>query len=67
MLFLLVQLAQCSNGQLQMQKQVERGQSPKEVDRIDKLHVEDRQPHVHFKDGTIHDIHRGILRPSKYQ
>lgn len=54
-------------SQSQMQKQVERGQAPKEVDRVDKPHVPGQQPHVHFKDGTslnqdgtIHDAHRGI-------
>ena len=49
-----------------MQKQVERGQAPKDIDRVDKPHVPGQQPHVHFKDGTslnqdgtIHDAHRG--------
>lgn len=53
-------------SQSQMQKQVERGQAPKEVDRVDKPHIEGQQPHVHFKDGTsqnidgsVHDAHRG--------
>ena len=53
-------------GQSQMQKQVERGQAPKEVDRVDKPHVEGQQPYIHFGDGTslnqdgsIHDAHRG--------
>ena len=36
----------------QMQKQVEKGQAPKEVDRVDGAHTEGQQPHVHFKDGT---------------
>ena len=35
-----------------MQKQVEKGQAPKEVDRVDKAHTEYGQDHVHFKDGT---------------
>ena len=51
----------------QMQKQVERGQAPKNIDRVDKPHVPGQQPHIHFKDGTslnqdgtIHDAHREI-------
>ena len=38
----------------QMQKQVERGQAPKEVDRVDKPHTGNnvQQDHIHFKDGT---------------
>ena len=50
----------------QMQKQVEKGQAPKEVDRVDGAHTEGQQPHVHFKDGTslnqdgtVHDAHKG--------
>ncbi len=53
-------------SQSQLQKQVERGQAPKDIDRVDKPHVPGQQPHVHFKDGTslnqdgtIHDAHRG--------
>ena len=49
-----------------MQKQVEKGQAPKEVDRVDGAHTEGQQPHVHFKDGTalnqdgtVHDAHKG--------
>ena len=49
-----------------MQKKVEKGQAPNEVDRVDKPHVEGKQPHVHFKDGTalnqdgtVHDVHKG--------
>lgn len=46
-----------------MQKQVERGQAPKAVDRVDKPHVDGQQPHIHFGeneaalniDGTWHD------------
>ena len=51
----------------QMQKQVERGQAPKYVDRVDSPHIEGQKPHIHFADktsinidGTIHDKHRGI-------
>lgn len=47
-----------------MQKQVEKGQAPNEIDRVDK-------PHVHFKDGTslnydgtVHDKHNGIPKIS---
>ena len=54
-------------SQSQMQRQVEKGQAPKEVDRVDKPHVKGQQPHVHFKDGTslnqdgsVHDAHKGI-------
>ena len=49
-----------------MQKQVERGKAPRQVDRVDKAHQPGTQDHVHFKDGTslnkdgsIHDSHRG--------
>lgn len=58
-------------SQNQMQKQVEKGQAPKEVDRVDKGHIDGQQPHVHFKDGTslnqdgtIHDAHNGVPNPS---
>jgi len=58
--------------QYQMQKQVERGQAPKDIDRVDNPHVPGQQPHIHFKngtslnqDGTIHDKHRGTPRVSK--
>ena len=53
-----------------MQKQVERGQAPKDVDMVHGAHlsnVPNQQPHVHFKDGTsmnmdgtIHDAKGGI-------
>ncbi|WP_252225078.1 hypothetical protein [Clostridium sp. ZBS2] len=49
-----------------LQKEVERGRAPKDVDRVDKPHVKGQKPHVHLKDktslnndGTIHDKHRG--------
>lgn len=35
-------------SQNQLQNQVEKGQAPKEVDRVDKPHVDGQQPHVHF-------------------
>lgn len=47
-----------------LQKEVEKWQALREVDRVDK-------PHVHFKDGTslnkdgtIHDAHKGTPKPS---
>lgn len=55
-----------------MQKQVEKGQAPKEVDRVDKVHNEYGQDYVHFKDGTainkdgtIHDDGHGIPNLNK--
>lgn len=49
-----------------MQKQVESGKAPKEVDRVDKPHIDGQQDHVHFNDGTsinrdgsIHDKGHG--------
>ena len=49
-----------------MQKQVERGQAPRTVDRIDTPRYQG-QPHIHFKDGTslnfdgsVHDAFRGV-------
>ena len=50
-----------------MQKEVEKGQAPKDVDFVDKPHnTKTGKPHVHFKDGTamnndgtIHDKHKG--------
>jgi RHS repeat-associated protein len=55
----------------QLQKKVEKGQAPKEVDRVDKPHVPGQQPHVHYKDGTsqnldgtLHDAHKGVPNPS---
>ncbi|SMD16453.1 hypothetical protein [Sporomusa malonica] len=54
-----------------LQRQVEKGQAPKEVDRVDKPHVPGQKPHVHFNDGTslnndgtIHDAHNGTPKPS---
>ncbi len=61
-----------ATSQNQMQKQVEKGQAPNEVDRVDKAHNSFGQEHVHLKDGTainkdgtIHDKHKGIPNPSK--
>ena len=53
----------------QMQNQVNRGQAPKDVKRVD--NPKQGQPHVHFKDGTalnqdgsVHDAHNGIPKLS---
>jgi hypothetical protein len=53
-----------------MQREVEKGQAPKDVDRVDPAHnpeVPNQQPHVHYgdgtatnQDGTVHDAHKGI-------
>ncbi|QAA33761.1 RHS repeat-associated core domain-containing protein [Clostridium manihotivorum] len=58
-----------SSGSLQ--KEVEKWQAPREVDRVDKPHVSGQKPHVHFKDGTflnndgtIHDAHKGTPKPN---
>ncbi len=55
----------------QLQKQVEIGQAPKGLDRVDMPHVDGQKPHIHFtdgtslnKDGSIHDKHKGIHNPS---
>ena len=55
-----------------MQKEVERGQAPRDVERVDKPHVPNQEPHVHYKDGTssnrsgtTHDAHRGDPNPSR--
>ncbi|QEM84122.2 RHS domain-containing protein [Halomonas binhaiensis] len=55
-----------------MQKEVERGQAPREVARVDRGHIPEQEPHVHYTDGTsstvsggVHDAHRGIPSPSK--
>jgi hypothetical protein len=37
-----------ATSQNQMQRQVERGQAPRGVDRVDKPHVPGQQPHVHY-------------------
>lgn len=54
-----------------IQRQVEKGQAPTDIDRVDNPHVQGQKPHVHFKDGTslnndgtIHDAHRGTPSPS---
>ena len=42
----------------QMQKQVENGQAPGEIDRVDPPHTNapNQQSHVHFKDGTAMNL-----------
>lgn len=62
-------------SQNQMQRQVERGQAPNSVDRIDPAHtpgIGSSQPHVHFtdgtalnQDGTIHDAFNGVPKMTK--
>ena len=51
----------------QMQKQVERGQAPGTVVRVDNPKIPGQLPHIHFSDGTamnidgsIHDAMRGV-------
>jgi len=51
-----------------MQREVERGQSPRNIDRVDKGHIPNQEPHVHYSDGgsstqsgKVHDRHKGIL------
>lgn len=58
-------------SQNKMQRQVEKGKAPKEIERVDKAHQKGGQNHVHFKnetslnpDGTVHDAHKGIPNPS---
>jgi RHS repeat-associated protein len=54
-----------------MQREVERGQAPKGIDRVDKAHPGTPEPHAHYNDGTsstqsgkIHDAHKGKPNPS---
>ena len=51
----------------QMQKQVERGQAPSTVVRVDNPKIPGQLPHIHFSDGTamnidgsVHDAMRGV-------
>jgi RHS repeat-associated protein len=57
-----------------MQRAVEKGQAPREVDGVDGPHgnAPSAQPHVHYRDGTssnvdgtIHDAHKGTPNPSR--
>jgi len=55
-----------------MQKEVERGQAPREIERVDRGHIPGQEAHVHYSDGTssnlsggIHDAHRGVPKPTK--
>ncbi|MCL1989645.1 MAG: RHS repeat-associated core domain-containing protein, partial [Defluviitaleaceae bacterium] len=57
-----------------MQQEVQRGQAPRGIDRVDRPHVPGQEPHVHFSNGTslnqsgtIHDAHRGIPNPTRSQ
>ncbi|KKJ77347.1 hypothetical protein WH95_06430, partial [Kiloniella litopenaei] len=54
-----------------MQKEVEKGQAPKDVDRVDPPHIDGQEPHIHYKDGTssnqsgsTHDKYKGSPNPS---
>ena len=56
----------------QMQQQIDRGQAPQGVDRVDRPHVPGQQPHVHYNDGTssnmdgsTHDAGKGAPNPSQ--
>ncbi|MGN0495356.1 MAG: hypothetical protein ACI4GW_03955, partial [Lachnospiraceae bacterium] len=56
----------------QLQRQVERGQAPREVKRVDNSDEKYAKPHVHFKDGTaididgnVHDKHHGTPKLSR--
>jgi hypothetical protein len=55
-----------------MQNEVKKGRAPKDVERVDRGHVPEQEPHVHYKDGTsstqsgkIHDKHKGTPSPSR--
>ncbi|WP_017347914.1 RHS repeat-associated core domain-containing protein [Pantoea sp. A4] len=55
-----------------MQKEVERGQAPREIERVDRGHIPGQEAHVHYSDGTssnvsggVHDAHRGVPNPTK--
>lgn len=39
-------------GPNQLQKQVDRGQAPKSVDRVDSPRFPNEKPHIEFKDGN---------------
>ena len=65
---ILVHNANCGiTSPNQMQMQVERGQAPKGVLRVDNPKIPGQQPHIHFSDGTslnidgsVHDRKNGI-------
>jgi hypothetical protein len=58
-----------------MQTQVERGQAPASIERVDGAHVDgvpNQQPHVHYtngtssnRDGTTHDQMGGTPNPNR--
>jgi hypothetical protein len=54
-------------SQNQMQKQVESRKAPKEVDRVDKPHVNapNQQNHIHFKDGTAINMDGSLSHESR--
>ena len=54
-------------SQNQMQKQVESGKAPKEVDRVDKPHVNapKQQDHIHFKDGSAINVDGSMSHDSR--
>lgn len=67
---LLVHNAPSSPGK--MQREVERGQAPRDVKRVDRGHIDGQENHVHYTDGTsstvsggVHDAHNGYPTPSK--
>jgi hypothetical protein len=54
-----------------MQKEVEAGRAPKDIDHVDGSHTGKEEPHVHYKDGTsstqsggTHDKKGGTPSPS---
>jgi RHS repeat-associated protein len=55
-----------------MQKEVDRGQAPQDVERVDGSHTGKEEPHVHYEDGTsstksgkVHDQNKGEPNPPK--
>ena len=74
----LIKLATSNNNKVpdkpgDMQKEVNKGQAPNDVKRVDKAHESKTgKPHVHFKDGTsmnadgtIHDKRKGTPKLTK--
>ncbi len=56
----------------QMQKEVERGQAPRDVDHVHDTHTGKEEPHIKYKDGTsstksggVHDKKGGTPNPPK--
>ncbi|MEO7162365.1 MAG: hypothetical protein ABI041_05560 [Bdellovibrionia bacterium] len=55
-----------------MQQEVKKGQAPRDVERVDRPHVPEQEPHIHYTDGTsssqsgqVHDAHKGQPNPSR--